>query len=157
MNWFDIKVRYSMISENGAEKKVSESYLVDAISFTEAEARINKELEAYLSDEFQIMNMKRANYTDLLEDETGDKYYKAKVVFVTLDEDKGREKKTANYILVQAKDLEGALSNLKTGFRDMTIDWDACAMTETPIMDVYKYFDQEEEVPENLTPVEETT
>lgn len=156
MNWFEVKVKYSMISENGAEKKVSEPYLVDALSFTEAEARINKELEPYLNDEFQIVNMKRANYTDLLEDETGDKYFKCKVVFVTLDEEKGKEKKTSNYILVQAKDIEGALVNLKAGFRDMTIDWDVTTISETLIMDVFKYFDDEvEEIPEHLKPVSE--
>lgn len=156
MNWFEVKVKYSMISENGAEKKVSEPYLVDALSFTEAEARINKELEPYLNDEFQIVNMKRANYTDLLEDETGDKYFKCKVVFVTLDEEKGKEKKTSNYILVQAKDIEGALVNLKAGFRDMTIDWDVTTISETLIMDVFKYFDDEvEEIPAHLKPVEQ--
>lgn len=144
MNLFEVKVKYSIISENGTEKKVSEPYLVDALSFTEAEARINKEMEPYLNDEFQIVAMKRANYSDILEDETGDKYYKCKIVFVTLDEEKGKEKKTSNYVLVQAKDIEGALVNLKAGFRDMTIDWDSTAVMETAIMDVFKYFDDEE-------------
>lgn len=153
MNWFEVKVKYSMIDEQGAEKKMSEPYLVDALSFTEAEARINKEMEPYLSDDFQIVNMKRANYTDLLEDEAGDKYFKCKVVFVTLDEEKGKEKKVSNYILVQASDIEHAISNLKMGFRDMTVDWDVTTVSETMIMDVFKYFDQEEEIPEHLKPV----
>lgn len=155
MNWFEVKVKYSMIGENGAEKKMSEPYLVDALSFTEAEARINKEMEPYLSDDFQIVNMKRANYTDLLEDEDGDKYFKCKIVFVTIDEEKGKEKKTSNYILVQAKDIESALLNLKAGFRDMTIDWDVTTISETLIMDVFKYFDDaEEEIPAHLKPIE---
>lgn len=157
MNWFEVKVKYSMIGENGAEQKMSEPYLVDALSFTEAEARINKEMEPYLSDEFQIVNMKRANYTDLLEDEEGDKYFKCKIVFVTIDEEKGKEKKTSNYILVQAKDIESALTNLKAGFRDMTIDWDVTTISETMIMDVFKYFDDAvEEIPEHLKPIDKT-
>lgn len=147
MNFFEVKLKYSTINKNGAEQKKTEVYLVDALSFTEAESRITKEMEPYLNDEFQLLNMKRANYTDLLEDESGDKYFKCRVVFVTLDEEKGKEKKTSNYVLVQAKDTEGALVNLKAGFRDMTIDWDVTSLAETPIMDVYKYFDQEEEAP----------
>lgn len=146
MNLFEVKVKYAMVAENGSEKKVTESYLVDALSFTESEARINKEMEPYLNDEFQIVSMKRANYTDILEDEASDKYYKCKIVFVTLDEEKGKEKKTSNYILVQAKDIESALANLKVGFQDMTIDWDSTAIIETLIMDVFKYSEADKEV-----------
>ncbi len=153
MNYFEVKVKYSMIDEQGAEKKVSEPYLVDAMSFTEAEARINKEMEPYLNDQFQIVNMKRANYSDLLEDETGDIYFKCKVTFVTLDEEKGKEKKVSNYILVQATDTEHAIANLKNGFRDMTVDWDITMVSETAIMDVYKYHD--ETIPAHLKPVAE--
>lgn len=153
MNWFEVKVKYSMIDENGAEKKVSEPYLVDALSFTEAESRITKEMEPYLNDEFQIVSMRRANYTDLLEDENGDKWFKCKVVFVVMNEDTGKPKKTSNFVLVQAKDTEGALVNLHNGFRDMTIDWDVALVSETAIMDVFKYFDQDEEIPPHLKPI----
>lgn len=157
MNWFEVKVKYSRIDEHGAEKTISEPYLVDALSFTEAEARINVEMEPFLSDSFQIVNMKRANYSDLLEDETGDKYFKCKVVFVTLDEEKGKEKKVSNYILVQALDIEQALVNLKKGFSDMTVDWDVTTISETLIMDVFKYFDDDvTDVPAHLKPVAKT-
>lgn len=154
MNWFEVKVKYSMIDEKGSEKKVTEPYLVDALTFTEAEARINKEMEPYLNDEFLIMNMKRANYSDLLEDENGDKYYKCKIIFVTLDEEAGKEKKVSNYVLVQASSIETALDNLKAGFQDMTVDWDTTVIQETLIMDVFKYFEEGTEVPTHLTPIE---
>lgn len=157
MNWFEIKVKYQKIDEQGKESNVSETYLVDALSFTEAEARIIKEMEPYLGEEFQIVNMKRANYSELYEDETGDRYYKCKTVFVTLDEEKGKERRTANYILVQANDMQHSLSNLQEYLKDTTVDWDLTAITETPIMDVYKYFDQDadDEIPDNLKPIDE--
>ena len=72
---------------------------------------------------------------------------------IALDEEKGKEKKVANYILVQATDIEHALINLKTGFRDMTVDWDVTTISETLIMDVFKYFDQDEDIPAHLKPV----
>lgn len=128
-----------MVGENGADQKLTESYLVDALSFTEAEARILKEMEGYINDGFRIVIMKRANYSDLLEDENGDFYYKVKVVFVSIDEEKGKEKKTSSYVLVQAKDIEAAQENIKHGLRDMTVDWDVSSISETLIVDVFKY------------------
>lgn len=145
MNFFETKVKYSIVSESGSEKKVSESYIVDAVSFTETEARITKEMQPFINDGFEITAIKKANYTDLIEDSTStaDKYYKCKIIFITMDEEKGKEKRISNYILVQAKDIEGALNNLKEGFRNMTVDWDSTGIVETPIMDVYKYFTEE--------------
>lgn len=143
MNWFEIKVKYQKIDEQGKEAKVTETYLVDALSYTEAEARITNEMEPFLGQEFQIVNMKRANYSELHADETGDRYYKCKTMFVTIDEEKGKERKVASYILVQANDMEHAQANLSEHMKDCLVDWNCTAITETPIMDVYNYFDQE--------------
>ena len=138
-NWFEVKVKYQKIDEQGKEKKVNEPYLVDALSFTEAEARISKEMEPFVGDEFNIGGIKKANYTDLFPDETGDKWYKCKVSFVSLDEEKGVEKKTANYMLVQANDLKEAWDNLHKGLEGMLADFEVNAIQETMIMDIYPY------------------
>ncbi len=139
-NWFEVKIKYAKISEQGIERMVSEPYLVDAMSFTEAEARICKEMEAFLGGEFQVVNIKRANYTDLFPFDGADKWYRCRVFFVTIDEEKGMEKRKGVNMLVQASDLKSGLENLSIGLKDMTIDYDVTAITETPIMDVFPWY-----------------
>ncbi|MFB6319347.1 DUF4494 domain-containing protein [Saccharicrinis sp. FJH54] len=157
MNWFEVKVKYQKIDEQGKEKKVSEPYLVDAVSFTEAEARTYEELKAYLGEEFNILNIKRANYSDLFFFDSGDRWFKCKVVFITLDEEKGVEKKTSNYMLVQATEIDEALANLTESMKDLTVDYTVQSIQETPIMDVFPYFKDENENEDiaGLTPVSE--
>lgn len=138
-NWFEVKVKYQKIDEQGKEKKVSEPYLVDALSFTEAEARMSKEMEPFVGSEFIVAGIKKANYTDLFPNEEGDRWFKCKVSFVSIDEEKGVEKKTANYMLVQANDLKGAWDNLQKGLEGMIVDFEVNAIQETMIMDIFPY------------------
>jgi len=138
-NWFECKVRYEKMMENGIQKKVTEPYLVDALSFTEAEARIIKEITPFISGEFTVSDIKRAKYTELFEDPTGDIWYKCKVYFITLDEKSGAEKKTACNMLVQAPDIDTALKNLNEGMKGTMADYQVAAINETAIMDVYPY------------------
>ena len=138
-NWFECKVKYDKMMENGMQKKVSEPYLVDALSFTEAEARIIKEMTPFISGDFSVANIKRANISELFMDETGDKWYKCKVNFITLDEKSGAEKRTASYMLAQASDLQRALENLLEGMKGTMADFEVASVTETPIMDIYPY------------------
>ena len=138
-NWFECKVKYDKTLENGMQKKVSEPYLVDALSFTEAEARIIKEIQPFISGEFSVSAVKRANYSDVYYDATGDKWYKCKVNFITLDEKSGMEKRTATYILVQADDFAGALENLNVCMKGTMADWEVSSIGETLLLDVYPY------------------
>lgn len=139
MNWFECKVRYEKTMENGMIKKVTEPYLVDALSFTEAEARIIKEITPFMTGEFTIANIRRANISELFFDETGDKWFKCKVMFVTIDERSGAEKKTASFMLSQAIDFETSLRNLKEGMKGTMADYAIASITETAIMDIYPY------------------
>lgn len=84
--WFECKIRYDKMLENGMQKKVTEPYLVDAMSFTEAEARIIEEITPFISGEFEVANIKKAKINEMFFDENGDKFYKAKVAFITIDE-----------------------------------------------------------------------
>jgi chlorite dismutase len=137
--WFECKVRYDKTLETGMQKKVNEPYLVDALSFTEAEARIIKEITPFISGEFEVANIKKARINEMFFDESGDKWYKCKVNFITLDEKSGTEKKTASSIMVQAADLKQALDTLVTGMSGTLADYEVAAITETAIMDVYPY------------------
>ena len=138
-SWFECKVKYDKMMENGMQKKVNEPYLVDALSFTEAEARIIKEMTPFISGEFSVSAVKRANISELFFDETGDRWYKCKVNFITLDEKSGMEKKTASYILVQASDFQKSVENLMECMKGTLADYEVASITETPLMDVYPF------------------
>ena len=139
MNWFECKVSYEKVMENGTPKKVTEPYLVDALSFTEAEARIIEEMRPFISGEFTISDIKRARLAELFFNENGDRYYKIKVYFITLDEKSGAEKKTASQMLAQASDIEEAVAVLKDGMKGTMADWTIASVTETMIMDVFPF------------------
>jgi len=146
-NWFECKIRYTKIDEKtGKEKKVNEPYLVDAISFTEAEERIYREMEAYISGEFTVTNIRKANYTDIFPNEDGERWYKCKVTFMSIDEAAGKEKKVANQMLVLASGVKDACDKIEIGLEGMTIDYDIVAVAESPIMDFFPYFSDDAEV-----------
>ena len=147
-NWFECKVKYDKMMENGMQKKVSEPYLVDALSFTEAEARIIKEITSYISGEFEVANIKKANYSEIFFDETADKWFKCKLNFITLDEKSGMEKRTASYMLVQASDFSQALARLIDGMKGTLADYEVASIAETALIEVYQYTLDEEAKPE---------
>lgn len=146
--WFECKIRYEKVMENGMNKKVTEPYLVDALSFTEAEARIIEEISPFISGEFTVADIKRANYSELFEDETGDRWFRCKLQFVTLDEKSGAEKKTSTNVLVQAGDLREAVKNLDEGMKGTMADYVIASVAETAIMDVYPYSSEPDVKPE---------
>lgn len=137
--WFECKIKYEKMIENGTLKKVTEPFLVDAVNFTDAEKRIIEEREPFMTGEFEVSDIKRAPYKELFESplESADKWYKAKLIFITLDEKKGTEKKTTSNILVQAADFAGALEAVLENMSSSMIDYTIASITETPIMDVY--------------------
>ena len=135
--WFECKVRYDKMQENGMVKKVNEPYLVDALTFTEAEQRINEEMKPYISGEFSISAVKKTKISEIFFDEAGDRYYMVKVNFMTLDEKSGTEKKTVSQILVQATDFDGALSNFRKGMEGTLADYEIGSLSETMLMDVF--------------------
>ena len=110
--WFECKVKYDRTMENGAMKTVSEPYLVDALSFTEAEARITDKMQPYISGEF-------------------------KTNFITIDEKTAVVNRTASYQLVQASELKGALAVFMEGMHDTMADFEIASIAETPLMDVF--------------------
>lgn len=151
--WFECKVRYEKTLENGLVKKVTEPYLVEALSFTEAEKRFIEEIEPFMSGEFQVTDIKRAKYAELFETEedAADRWFKAKVAFITLDEKSGVEKKSNKNMLVQASDLRDAVKRLDKGMEGTMADYEIASLADTPIMDVFHYkahIDDKPEFPE---------
>ena len=131
--------------EDGLQKKVSESYVVDALSFTEAEKRIMEEMSSYISGEFTIKDIKIAPYKEIFfsDDELADRWYKAKLEFITIDEKTEKEKRSAVNYLVQAGTLKGAVGNIESVMGTTMIDYVIASVTETKLMDVFEYGKQE--------------
>ena len=139
--WFECKVKYVKMMENGLEKKVTEPYLVDAISFTEAEKRFIEEIRPFMTGEFEVSDIKRVNYSEVFfcDAESADRWFKCKLSFITLDEKSGAEKKSNSYALVQAADLREAIKFLDEQMKGTIMDYQIASVTETMIMDVYPY------------------
>ena len=135
--WFECKVKFDKIQDNGSVKKVNEPYLVDALSFTEAEARIIEMITPYISGEFTISAVKKTKISEIFLSDGGDKYYMVKVMFVTLDEKTAVEKRTASFILVQASDFRDALESFEKGMKGTMADYEIASITETALMDVF--------------------
>ncbi len=143
--WYECKVKYRKTHETGEQKVTTESYLLDAISYTEAEARINQEMGAYTSEEFKITNIKVANFSEVHPFENADRWYKTKVSLIAFDEESGKERKSNIYLLIQANDIKEAFDNTNTAMHGTTGDYTIPSITESPIMDVFPYFTGEEE------------
>ena len=143
--WFECKIAYEKVMEDGLQKKVSESYVVDALSFTEAEKRIMEEMSSYISGEFTIKDIKIAPYKEIFfsEEELADRWYKAKLEFITIDEKTEKEKRSAVNYLVQAGTLKGAVGNIESVMGTTMIDYVIASVTETKLMDVFEYGKQE--------------
>lgn len=136
--WFEVGIRYEKVMDNGKSKKVTEPYLIDALSFTEAEARIIENVTPYISGEFSVRTIKPANICELFRNNQGVRFYKCKVNFISLNK-KGKEKRTASYMLVEANSTDAAEKRLKEGMEGTMADYDIEAIVETKIMDVYPY------------------
>ena len=134
--YFEVKVKMHKTQEDGTQKKVSEQYVVEAATFGEAERRITECLKPYIEGEFNVTDIKIAGYCQIVNgDENADKFFKAKVTFVTLDETTGKEKKTSELYLVQSETLESAESDVKNYLNDGNTTISSIA--ETAILDVF--------------------
>ena len=140
-NWFECKVKTEKTLENGTQKKVTEPYLVDALNFTEAEARIIREISPYCNGELEVVDIKRVKYSEMFtnEAESADKWYKVKAMFITLDEKSQTEKKSATFILVQASDFQNAVDTFVNGMKGGMSDYEIHTIQETNILDVFPF------------------
>ena len=140
-NWFECKVTYDRTGEDGLQKKVTEPYLVDALSFTEAESRICKECQAYATGEFTVSAVKRCKIAEMFfnDDLQEYKWFRCRVNYVSVDEEKGVEKRIAQTMMVQAIDFQDTVKALVKGMDSSVCDYEIASITETKIIDVYKY------------------
>ena len=139
--FYEVKVQYQKMQDDGKEKKVTEQYVVEALSFTEAEARITEEMTPYISGDFDIVSEKIAPYYEILlsENSNDDKWFLSKVAFITIDEKTAKEKKTSQRLLVQAETSEKAMEYTKEMFSHGMSDYSIDSVQDTPTLDVFLY------------------
>lgn len=133
--WYECKVKYQKTLENGQTKKVTETYITAAVSVSDAESRVVKEMAPLINGEFAVIAVKRASFTEIF-DSDEERYYQCKVSFTGLTDD-GEEKKQNNIILVQAEDFKDAEKRLEQGMKGTMSDWEICSIAETAIIEVF--------------------
>ena len=141
MEWFTCKVKYDKTQEDGLIRTVTENYMVDALSFTEAEETIIKEMEPYMSGEFVVSDIKRSRIAELFDsdDLTADRWYRVKVGFISIDEKTEKEKVIYQQDMVLAKSLQEAVEVLDKNMQGTLGDYRIASVTETNILDVFRH------------------
>lgn len=137
--WYECKVNYLKIDQGGFERKVTDNYLVDAVSFTDAESRITSIIKELTRGDFRIKNIKPSNITDIINSKEGEWWFKVKIVYVSIDEEQGKEKKVTNYCLVSANDIDDASKQLHIGLEYMLVPWESKSISLSTIADVFPY------------------
>jgi len=152
--WFESKVRYVKVSESGNEQTVSENFLLDAVSYTDAETRIIRQMQQMVKGgEFSIVDIKKSKIAEVFPYENGEWWFKATINLVTIDEDAGKEKKMRTYYLIMADDIKEALDRLEESLSFLVIPYVVSSMAVSTIVDVFPYDASESLVPEGYTPV----
>ena len=141
IEFFQCSIRYDKVMETGLLKKVTETYLVEALSYTEAEKRIMDEMSSYISGEWEVSDIRRLRLAEVVEssDATADCWYKAKIAFITLDEKTGAERQTSQALLVQAPSFVEAVKALYSCMKGTLGDWIIISLGETKILDIFRY------------------
>lgn len=137
--YFEVKVKHIKIDQGGYERKVTDNFLFDAVSFTDAESRVFEQMKEITSGDFQVKNIKPSNITEIIDSESGEWWYKAKINLVTIDDESGKEKKVNNYLLVKADDTDQALKLLEDGLSYMLIPYVITGINLTQISEVFPY------------------
>lgn len=140
-SWFETKIRYDKTMEDGRDKKVTEVYTVEALSFTEAESVITEEISHYVSGEFDVRAITRAPYGEIFfsDADSDDKWFKTRLAFITIDEKTGKEKRSNVVYLVQAESLDNARQYVNEVMDKTVIDYEVVSISETPLLDVFEH------------------
>lgn len=137
--WFECKVSYEKMMENGVAKKVTEPYLVDALSHAEAEARIIEEMRPYISGDFTVASVRRANYSEIFANSESEQWWKVKTAFITMDEKSGMEKRINATMLTQGDNIEEAIKTVHEGMKGTMADYEIIEAKQSNILEIFVY------------------
>ncbi len=152
--WFECKVKYTKVSESGKEQVVTENFLLDAVSFTDAETRMIRQMQQMVKGEFNVTDIKKSRIGEVFPYDTGEWWFKATINLVTIDENAGKEKKLRTYYLVMADDIKEALERLDESLSYLVIPYIISSISVSTIIDVFPYEPSESVVPEGFVPLE---
>lgn len=140
-SWYETRIKYQKTMEDCSEKVVNELYVVDALSCTEAETSVIEEMSCYISGDSAVTSAKKTNYGEILfsDLDDDDKWYKAKLQFITIDEKSDKERCSNVTYLVQAKSLARALRYVDEVMGKSMLDYDIASLSETKIIDVFEH------------------
>jgi hypothetical protein len=141
--WYECKVKFLKISQDGFEKKVTDIFLIDAVSFTDAETRAYEIMKELTSGDFQVTNIKKSNITDIIQNVEGEWWYKARIILTSIDEEAGKEKKVTNYCLVSANDIDEATKELHAGLEYVLMPYEVRAISRSLIAEVFPFIPQQ--------------
>lgn len=144
-NWFESRIKYVKVGEDGKEKRIVESYLLDALTYTEAEGRMALVLESMGQNAYEIASLKKSNISEVVESNDGndDKWYKARIAIIDADQVSGKEKSSYHYFLVAAASIDRALANLQKSLSTYVVPYEIVSLSDTNFMDVLPYFPSE--------------
>jgi hypothetical protein len=151
--WFECKVKYQKITESGKEYMVTENFLLDAVSFTDAETRMIRQLQQMVKGEFSVVDIKKSKIGEIFPYDSGEWWFKATINLVTIDEEAGKEKKLRTWYLVMADDIKQALERLDESLSYIVIPYVISSLTVSTIVDVFPYEPAESIIPKGFTPV----
>lgn len=155
--WYSCKVKHNKELEDGMVKQVTDVFLLDAISYTDAESRTYEICERDISGEFSVTQITKTNIAEVIHNEGSDKWYKSKVVYATVDGDSDKEVKINTYLLVSADHVKQAFERIEEHLNSMLVPYDIPAITLTNILEVYPYSTEEDKIPAHLKPLSEVT
>lgn len=154
--WFTVKLKYAKQMEDGSIKRVTEAYLFDSASFTEAEARAMEDVAMAIKGEVTVTNIAKTDLADVIHFGDCDTWYKVKVSFISYDENSEKEKRQASSVLVNAPDLMEAIKRTDDHFKDSMSSYEILAAAISPIVEIYAYDDSEPEMPKAIGEIIET-
>ncbi len=137
--WFQVKVKYAKENEEGLLKQISEQYLVDAVSFTEAEAVIYDRLGDQIRGDFQVTHMSKSPIVDVFHYMDADVWFKGKIKYLIADVDSGKEKIVTQFMLVTAKDVSQAHERIQESLSNMLVSFQVPDVVASPIVEVFPY------------------
>ncbi|MCD6354055.1 MAG: DUF4494 domain-containing protein [Prolixibacteraceae bacterium] len=154
--WFECKVKYVKVLESGKEQTVTENYLLDAVSFTDAETRMIRQMQQMVRGEFSVVDIKKSKIAEVFPYENGEWWFRVTINLVTIDEEAGREKKLRTYYLVMADDIKEALARLDESLSELVIPYVITSLSVSTIVDVFPYDASESMIPEGFKPIADT-
>ncbi|MCF8203266.1 MAG: DUF4494 domain-containing protein [Crocinitomicaceae bacterium] len=158
-SWFTVKVKYTKQLENGTFKRVSEPYLLAAMTFTDAEARIYEELGSSIRGEFQVTGIARTDLHDIFQYDDAEQWFKCKVTYDRIDEDGEKAKTISQNFLVSAAQVKEAYERIEESLATLMIDFNVVSITSSPIVEIFPYREEDVQSPAQKAPKfeEETT